>query len=202
MQPPRFTIGRVMVWVAAVAFLLAIPRLVTSPELLVTLAIVGMLAALVLLNGLAGMVFGLRCPACSRRTLRRLARHRHYYRCAACRVRLKRFGYGPWLDASGPEDTARYRKPTEAGSWKGFEAPEELDGTTSGRLLRNKRSRGGPAEEPRPTTPPGPGRRLEEAKRKLRSVLNEWRDLRGRPIAKPPCPTPPPQRLWDRDLDC
>ena len=98
--------------------------------------LVGLLTAFVLLNMLVEMVFGKLCPSCSRWTLRRLARHRRYYRCSACGGRIKWFRLGPWLDASGPEDAARYRKRTEAGTWKGFAAPKDLEATTSGRLLR------------------------------------------------------------------
>jgi len=60
--------------------------------------------------------------------------------------KLKWFGLSPWLDASGPEDAARYRKRSEAGTWKGFAAPKVLGTTTSGRLLQSKRTRDLPGE--------------------------------------------------------
>ena len=62
------------------------------------------------------------------------------------RGRFKRSGLGPWLDASGPEDAARYQQRTEAGTWKGFAAPKDLGATTSGRLLQSKRTRDLPGE--------------------------------------------------------
>ena len=97
-----------------------------------------LLAGFFLLHFLVGEFVGYPCPACSRWALRRLARHRHYYRCSACGARLKRYGLGPWLDATGPQDAARYRKPTDAGTWKGYEPPGRLDDSTSGHLLENQ----------------------------------------------------------------
>jgi hypothetical protein len=180
MQPPRtprYAIGQVMVAIAVLASLLAVPRLVHSPERLVMAAVVGMLTTLALLDVLVEMACGQPCPACSRWALRRLARHRHYYRCSACRARFKRFGCGPWLDASGPEDAARYRRPTEAGTWKGYAAPEELDGSASGHLLRSKRSRDLLAEARRRPPRPGASPWLEEAKRKVRKFLKNWQEM-------------------------
>ena len=104
MRSSRFTIGQVMVGIAVFASLLAVPRLAVSPDRIVMVCLVGLLTVLVLLNMLVEMVFGKLCPSCSRWTLRRLARHRRYYRCSACGGRFKWFGLGPWLDASGPED--------------------------------------------------------------------------------------------------
>ena len=180
MQPPRtprHTIGQLMVVIAVLASLLAVPRLVHSPERLVMVAVVGVLTTLALLNVLIEMALGKTCPACSRRALRRLARHPHYYRCSACRARFKRFGFGLWLDASGPEDAARYRKPTEAGTWKGYAAPEELEGSASGRLLRSKRSRDLLAEVRRRPPRPGAGRWRKEAERKVRKFLKNLHTL-------------------------
>src|SRR5262249_19653900 len=111
----RFTIGQVMIGIAVLASLLAVPRLVFSPDYMVMVCLVGLLTTLVVLNVLVEMVFGMPCPSCGCWTLRRLVRHRRYYRCSVCRARFKRFGFGPWLDASGPEDAFRFRKPTDAG---------------------------------------------------------------------------------------
>ena len=141
MSSSRFTIGQVMLVIAVFAGVLAVPRVADSSDRIVLFCVVGLLAVLVLINMLVEMVFGKQCPACSRWTLRRLARHPRYYRCSACRGRFKRFARGPWLDASGPEDAARYRKPTEAGIWKGFAVPKDLGTTTSSRLLLTKRTR-------------------------------------------------------------
>ena len=80
MRSSRFTIGQVMVVIAVCAGLLAVPRLAVSPDRIVMVCLVGLLTLLVLLNMLIEMVFGKPCPACSRWTLRRLARHRRYYR--------------------------------------------------------------------------------------------------------------------------
>ena len=174
----RFTIGQVMVGIAVLASLLAVPRLVSSPDRTVMVCLVGLLTALVLLNILVEMVFGMPCPSCDRWTLRRLARHRCYYRCSACRGRFKRFGFGPWLDASGPEDAARFRKPTEAGTWKGFTVPEDLGGTTSGELLQNKRRRDLSALVKRQPHRTGRLHRIEDAERKVHKALVQLRHLR------------------------
>src|SRR5262245_6945087 len=130
-RKPRYTIGQLMVVIAGVACSLAIIRLVNSPYRLVVVCLVGFLATFVMLNRMVEMVLGKRCPACSRGSLRRLARHRRYYRCSVCRTRFKRIGFGPLRDASGTDDAARYRKATEAGIWKAFAVPEKLDGSTS-----------------------------------------------------------------------
>jgi hypothetical protein len=174
----RYTIREIMIVIALFACLLGLPRLIASLDPL-GLYLVAAPMALLLLNFLVEMVAGFPCPSCSRWALRRLARHRHYFRCSACRGRFKRVGFGPWLDASGPEDAAKFRKPTEAGTWKGFEVPEELDGTTSGHLLRNKRSGEFLEREMRRPHQPGSGRRLEEAEDKVRAFLAHLRDARG-----------------------
>jgi hypothetical protein len=80
MRSSLFTIGQVMVGIAVFASLLAVPRLAVSPDRIVMVCLVGLLTVLVLLNMLVEMVFGKLCPSCSRWTLRRLARHRRYYR--------------------------------------------------------------------------------------------------------------------------
>ncbi len=180
MQPtrrPRHTIGELMVVIAALAGVLAIPRLINSPDRLVLFCFLGLLATLVLVSGAIEAIFGKVCPACSVRALRRLARHRRYYRCSACRARFKRFGFGPWLDASGPEDAARYQKPSDAGVWKTFRAPMDLKGTNSGVLLGSKRSRDLLDEVKQHPPKPDSGRRLEEAGRKVREFLKRRQDL-------------------------
>lgn len=178
MRSSRFTIGQIMTVIAVFASLLAAPRLAVSPERTVMVCLVGLLTLLVLLNMLVEMVFGKQCPSCSRWTLRRLARHNRYYRCSACRGRFKRFGLGPWLDASGPEDATRYRKQTEAGIWKGFAAPKDLGATTSGRLLQNKRTRDLQVEVKHQSYPPARHQRLDDAERKARNALDRLRELR------------------------
>jgi DNA-directed RNA polymerase subunit RPC12/RpoP len=83
-----------------------------------------------------------RCPACSSKALRRVAVVPfgfRFYRCARCGARCKQMSFiGAWVDASGPEDEARYRE-REAGAWKGG-APGEVSDTTCGKLLGRKRS--------------------------------------------------------------
>jgi hypothetical protein len=77
----------------------------------------------------------------------------------------------PRLEASGPEDAARYGRRTEAGIWKGYAAPKEPGKSDSGRLLRGKRSRD-LLDEVRQAPPrPDAGRRLEEAEKKVRKFL-------------------------------
>jgi len=178
MRSSRFTIGQVMLGIAVFASLLAVPRLAVSPERIVMVCLVGLLTLIVLLNMLVEMVFGKPCPACSRWTLRRLARHCRYYRCSACGGRFKWFGLGPWRDASGPEDEVKYRKWTEAGTWKGFVAPDDLGASTSGRLLQSKRTRDLPGELKHQPHPPTRRQRLDAAEQKARAALDHLRDLR------------------------
>jgi hypothetical protein len=166
-----------MVVIAVLAISLAVPRLLNSPDRLVGVCFVGVLATLVLLNASIEVVLGKPCPVCSRRALRRLARHRHYYRCQACWAQLKRFGFGPWLDASGPEDAARYRKPSEAGIWKGFDVPRNLKGSSSGVLLGSKRSRDILDEVKQHPPRPEAGRRLKQAEKKVREFLRRRQDM-------------------------
>ena len=128
----RFTIGQVMVGTAVFASLLAVPRLAVSPDRIVMVCLVGLLTVLALLNMLVEMVFGKPCPSCSRWTLRRLA--------TLATTVARRAGddssgsdWAPGLMRPAPK--TRYRKRTEAGTWKGFAAPKDLGATTSGRLL-------------------------------------------------------------------
>ena len=178
MRSSRFTIGQMMVVIAALAGMLAAPRILASTDRIVMLCLIPLLAVLVLLNRLVDMVLGKPCPSCGRWALRRLARHRRYYCCSACGGRFKWFGLGPWLDASGPEDAARYRQRSEAGNWKGFTAPTDLGATSSGRLLQGKRTRDLEAEPQYSPHPAPRPQRLEEAERKARDVLNHLRELR------------------------
>jgi hypothetical protein len=159
---------------------LAVPRLAVSPDRIVMVCLVGLLTALIVVHMLVEMIIGKQCPACSRWTLRRLARHRRFYRCTACRGRFKR-GLGPWLDASGPEDDWRYRKRSEAGTWKGFAAPENVGQTTSGRLLRNKRTRAQENDVTHSSHPSARHWRLGEAQRRAREMLSHLRDWVDRP---------------------
>ncbi len=160
-----------MLVIAVFAASLALPRLMNSPDRLVVGCLIGVLATLVLINKVIEVICGKPCPACSRRALRRLARHRHYYRCLECRSQLKRFGFGPWLDASGPDDARRYHKPSEAGVWKEYAVPEKLDGSSSGLLLQSKRSGELVGEIHPPPRSAGDRRRLEEAEKKVRKFF-------------------------------
>ena len=137
----RLTIGQGMVVIAVLAGMLAVPRPRTFMELAIATAVLGLLPAFLLTNVLVGIVFGSRCPGCGGWTLRRLAKSRAYYRCSSCQGRFKRFGFGPWLDASGDEDDARYRGKSGSKPWLGYVAPEESSGTIPGALLRSKRAR-------------------------------------------------------------
>jgi len=167
-----------MVAIAAIALVLAMPRLAASPDDPVVRCLLALLIGFILIHFLVGEFAGYPCPACSRWTLRRLARHRRYFRCSSCGARVKGFGLGPWLDASGPEDAARYRKATDAGTWKGYEPPGRLDGSTSGHLLENKRTRGGTGEGIWHAPSPSSGRRIEDAGRKVRAALGKLREIR------------------------
>jgi hypothetical protein len=154
-----------------------VPQLVSVWDDRVVVWAVGGLMALVLLNLLVKMLLGNPCPACSRWALRQLARHPHYYFCIACRARFKRIGFGPWRDASGPDDAAWYAKRTDAGIWKGFAVPEKCDGSTSGLLLRSKRSRDLPNEARRRPHQRIAGRWREDASRKVRKFLRHLHEM-------------------------
>jgi hypothetical protein len=173
----RFTIGQVMVGIAVLASLLAVPRLVLSPDRIVMVCLVGLLTVLFTMHVLVEMAVGSPCPACGRWTLRRLVRHRFYFRCSACRGRFKRFGFGPWLDASGPGDDARFQRPTEAGIWKSFTIPKDLSGSTSGTLLQNKRARDLTDVVKRMPHHAGRRQRALDAERKVRSALSHLDNL-------------------------
>ena len=140
--------------------------------------LVGLLTVLVPLNMLVEMVFGKLCPSCSRWTLRRLARHRRYYRCSACGGRFKWFGLGPWLDASRPRRHSTVSEADRARTWKGFAAPKDLGATTSGRLLQSKRTRDLPGELKHQPHPPTRQQRLDDAERKAGTALDHLRNLR------------------------
>jgi hypothetical protein len=190
---PRYSIGQIMVVTAVVAGVLALPRLINSPDRLLSFCFLGLLATAILLNAAIEVVLGKVCPTCSRRALRRLARHRHYYRCSECRARYKRFGFGRWLDASGPEDAARFGKPTDAGIWKGFAVPKDLKGSNSGVLLGSKRSRDLLDEVKQHPPKRDSGRRLGEAERKVREFLRRRHEPVHEPDAPPRGTAPDPR---------
>jgi hypothetical protein len=139
----RYTIGQGMALVAVFAVMFALP----SPRSSTEVRVITSALASVLVLGLGSLAFdsffGVLCPGCERWTMRRMARSPSYYRCGACRMRVRRtlLGFGPWLDASGPEDDARFRGTSRSGTWEGFSVPAEPGGSTSGALLRNKRLR-------------------------------------------------------------
>jgi hypothetical protein len=135
----RTTIGRLLILNAILAVVLGVPRLRTATEFKVAACVAAMFPILVCTPIAADCLFGIRCPGCSRRTLRRLATSSSHFRCLACGGRFKRSPFGPWRDASGPEDAAKYlRKPR---IWAGFSPPIEPGDSTTGRLLRSKRLR-------------------------------------------------------------
>jgi hypothetical protein len=139
---PRITIGRLMALIAAIASLLAVPHLQSPTEFKVAACALAWFPILVLANYLVEAMFGIRCPGCARWTLRRLVSCRSYFSCSGCGMRYKRFGLGPWLDAGGPEDAAKYSGKTPVRTWVGFSVPKATGDTTSGALLRSKRLRG------------------------------------------------------------
>jgi hypothetical protein len=168
---PRFTIRRIMGWVAGFAIFFASLRFIFSQEFLVVyviLGLVGLLGAIVLgINFGSEMALGLHCPACHRLTLRRIARYHRYFRCSICRARFQRTPFGPWRDASSPKDAPRFLKPIEALAWKGFHKRENLDATTSGVLLQNKRHR----DRSRPRAEPWPPAKADGSR-----VDRDWTD--------------------------
>lgn len=174
----QFAISRVMAAIAAVAVALAISRQATAPMDPVVTCLSLLLLEFLVLHLLVGKLIGYPCPHCSRWALRRLARHRRYYQCSACGVRMKRVGLGPWLDAAGPEDAGKYRKDSGSGTWYGYEPPGRLDETPSGHLLEAKQSRVETGEGPWRAPPASSRRRVEDAAKKVRATLGNLRQLR------------------------
>ena len=146
-RQPRYTIGQFMALIAALACAFSVPRLIrsarfmTSGESMLLTCVAALPLILVVTNFLIELALGIQCPACSRWGLKRLARHRRYYHCPACGVRVKRSGFGPWRDASGPNEAANYRRRDASRPWVGYSIPAEPGDTTSGQLLRNQRKR-------------------------------------------------------------
>jgi hypothetical protein len=109
---------------------------------------------LLVLKSLVDLLFGIPCPACSCWTLRRLARTPTHYRCNRCGMRFKRYGFGPWQDASGPADEAYYSSRRSTHRWLGYTKPQPRGDTTTGVLLKSHRQREntlpcpGPVETP------------------------------------------------------
>ncbi len=167
----RFTIGQMMWAILVVGGVLALPRILNSPDRVIAFSALVILSVLCLIAAVAEIVLSKRCPNCSRWSLRRLARHSRYYLCTSCRARLKRGWMGPWHDASGPEDAARYERRSHAGIWKGYTPPGEPEGSRSGHLLQSKRMRD-PIEEIRRHPRPTPSDRgLDRASAKVRRFL-------------------------------
>jgi hypothetical protein len=171
----RYTIGQVMVAIAVIACALAVPQVLRAPQGAGTTYLLSLIVLLVAgvaaVHAVVNKMMGFTCPACHSPALRRLARHRHYYRCSVCRARLKHFRFGPWIDASGPEDADKFRRPGGAGTWEGFEVPSDLEGTTTGHLLKDKRSGEWHELLPRPLHVEGPSRRAWAAEQKVRAFL-------------------------------
>jgi hypothetical protein len=173
----QYTIGQIMGLVAFVALVLGLPR-ASAPMVRVTLS-----AALLMLILLGSLIFfvrilgGIQCPRCSRLTIRRLARHRGYYQCVNCGLRVKRYGLGPWYDASGADDDSKYRSSSAARPWAGFTTPADLSESASGTLLKSKR------EGPSPLNLSPPNRRDASTAQKVATEkvasrlkrLNEFR---------------------------
>jgi hypothetical protein len=174
----RFTIGVLLVVAAALAGPLVLFQRASIGDHLAAAFVVAVGASLLGLSALIDDFTGKRCPACSRWALRRLALHRSYYRCTACRARFKRAGLGTWLDASGPDDAARYRKRTEAGTWKGYAVPHELAGSTSGVLLQSKRSGDLRVHPGRRPSRLRLARWHQDARKKIRAFLDRFQDVR------------------------
>jgi hypothetical protein len=181
MQPPTTfhnALRQFIPGIVVVASLLAVPLVVKSPAgVVVVLGIVGGLYNLVLLVLSIERICAMACPACSRRTLLPIARHPNYFRCSECRAQFKWLGRRPWRDASGPDDAIRFRRSGEYGKWTGYAPPDNLDGSSSGHLLRTKRSRDLLGEVKRSPPRGRPERPIEEAERKVRKFLNRLKTL-------------------------
>ena len=66
---PRFTIGQLMIVIAATAAFFSIQRMLNSPLRTVPLAAAGILTALMIGSAVIEAAFGRICPVCSRRAL-------------------------------------------------------------------------------------------------------------------------------------
>lgn len=81
------------------------------------------------------------CPVCHRRGIRHIARSTSFFQCVYCDVRLQRSSpVSEWEDASTAEADELFRTKSEAGHWTEYAEPDP-SATTSGQLLRSKRSR-------------------------------------------------------------
>ena len=166
-----------MLVIAVFAASLALPRLMNSPDRLVVSCLIGVLAALVLINKVIEVICGKPCPACSRRALRRLARHRHYYRCLECsRSAQARSGLAPGSMHPAPTTHADITSRPRPGSGRNTPCPRSSMVQAAASCSRAR----GPGELVGEIHPPprsaGDRRRLEEAEKKVRKFLGYRHD--------------------------
>ena len=143
----QFSLSQWALLVAALAVLQALFRPQSLSDLQLVASLVGFVTASLLLfaglNLAVELTVGIQCPACSRFTLRRLARARRLYGCVNCGTKYRREGLVAWRILSDPAELARFdRHGAARRRWGGFRVPD-LDGanTATGRLLRGKRQR-------------------------------------------------------------
>jgi hypothetical protein len=115
--------------------------------LLVPLGIgVGCGAVWLVLQFVSVTLWGLECPACGARGMRRFAVTSfgyRYFRCGECGQKCKRGILGAWADASGRADQAVYKPRGKMDPWGDGPVVEDgsLGAGTQGVLLQNKRNR-------------------------------------------------------------
>jgi hypothetical protein len=151
---PRFTIGRMMGWVALSALVAAC---VTQPvvmrvALIASLAVVTFVLAPFFLvrDVILPLTKGVRCPGCGAWALQRVgvvSFGARYFRCASCEARFKRDAIGPWRTADEPDDVARYGPKDRGDPWdfEPFPEDDERHGwKTIDSLVSNQRRRKSP----------------------------------------------------------
>ena len=95
----------------------------------------------VMISTMTARVIGLQCPACAGYTLHRLARFRDYYHCSRCSSKFKHVWQKKWIEATEPDDLAKYEAGSVKSRWRGYSPPVDPSDTTSGRLLQGMRKR-------------------------------------------------------------
>ncbi len=191
-RPLGMTIGRWMAVAGVVGLVCWLTRADSwdSPTFRIVAGVLGgLLVGRMLILGL----FGKRCPACGVGPLERvkyLPFGDHFYRCANCGQRAKRYALGRLYDASGPDDSGRFDPRPVSTFWDDSALDAEPGSAASpvvARLLRDKAGRhaeeaepvsldllpeppAGPAFPSKPIRPSGKGRVAETFFRTLETI--------------------------------
>ena len=145
-RPRGVTISHLMVLALAIALVIGGLRIKNAEPRFqrgLGVGLVVLLVARVMLM----ILHAQRCPACGEGPVGTVAAvpfGDHYFRCAACGQRSKRFWLGRLWDASGPEDDRRYAKAPGVSTWAHgpiVPTPDDPNAATVGRLLLDKLDR-------------------------------------------------------------